>query len=146
VRPPGSFGAARGGAVPHHSRRAHHDATHRPAPGGAAQAEEGRPGLGGERAGAARRAVRRDVDADELHLPVVQLSQPRETYYDLISNIAAEEFGHIELVSASINLLLNGDRSGFDDKRDPTGTPLADGQEGGGNRHHFIASGQTALP
>ena len=29
-------------------------------------------------------------------------------YYDLISNIAAEECGHIELVSATINLLLSG--------------------------------------
>ena len=29
-------------------------------------------------------------------------------YYDLISNIAAEEYGHIELVSATINLLLSG--------------------------------------
>src|SRR3546814_5773294 len=32
-------------------------------------------------------------------------------YYDLISNIATEELGHIALVSASINLLLNGPRA-----------------------------------
>src|ERR1044072_8630915 len=29
-------------------------------------------------------------------------------FYDLISNIAAEEYSHIELVSATINLLLSG--------------------------------------
>jgi Mn-containing catalase len=29
-------------------------------------------------------------------------------YYDLISNIATEELGHIELVTAGINSLLNG--------------------------------------
>ena len=29
-------------------------------------------------------------------------------FYDLIANIAAEEFGHIELVSYAINLLLTG--------------------------------------
>src|SRR6476661_8095807 len=29
-------------------------------------------------------------------------------FYDLIANIAAEEFGHIELVSYAINLLLSG--------------------------------------
>ena len=32
-------------------------------------------------------------------------------YYDLIANIATEELGHIELVSASINSLLNGIQS-----------------------------------
>ena len=32
-------------------------------------------------------------------------------YYALISNIATEELGHIELVAASINSLLNGARS-----------------------------------
>jgi Mn-containing catalase len=32
-------------------------------------------------------------------------------YYALISNIATEELGHIELVAASINSLLNGVRS-----------------------------------
>ena len=30
-------------------------------------------------------------------------------FYDLISNIAAEEYSHIEAVSAAINLLLTGD-------------------------------------
>ena len=43
-------------------------------------------------------------------------------FYDLIANIAAEEFGHIELVSYAINLLLTGttQRDG-----DPSDTPLA---------------------
>ena len=42
-------------------------------------------------------------------------------FYDLIANIAAEEYGHIELVSHTINMLLNGAT-----KRgtDPTATPL----------------------
>src|SRR5690625_1983455 len=31
-------------------------------------------------------------------------------YYELIANIATEELGHIELVAASINSLLNGPR------------------------------------
>jgi Mn-containing catalase len=35
-------------------------------------------------------------------------------YYDLIANIAAEEYGHIELVSYAINLILTGAS-----KRDP---------------------------
>src|SRR5688572_19448764 len=62
-------------------------------------------------------------------------------YYDLISNIAAEEFGHIELVSATINSLLTGTRDEESRPADPTGTPLSDGQDGTGNRHHFIATG-----
>ena len=61
-------------------------------------------------------------------------------YYDLIANIATEEFGHIELVSATINALLTG---GHQDggAADVTGTPLGHGQDGTGNRHHFIATG-----
>ena len=35
-------------------------------------------------------------------------------YYSLISNIATEELGHIELVAASINSLLNGPESAGD--------------------------------
>jgi len=63
-------------------------------------------------------------------------------YYDLIANIAAEEYSHIELVSYTINLLLSGAT-----KRgtDPTATPLANGVDAR-NSYHFIASGQSALP
>src|SRR6476620_10112130 len=44
-------------------------------------------------------------------------------FYDLIANIAAEEFGHIELVAYAINLLLTGatPRDG-----DPSEAPLKD--------------------
>ncbi|HEX9997164.1 MAG TPA: manganese catalase family protein [Abditibacterium sp.] len=66
-------------------------------------------------------------------------------YYSLISNIAAEEGGHIEIVSAAINACLNGPRTGFDASGDPLQTPLGDiptGAFGG----HYIASAQTALP
>jgi Mn-containing catalase len=63
-------------------------------------------------------------------------------FYDLIANIAAEEFGHIELVSYTINLLLSGTT-----KRgtDPSDTPLEKATDAR-NSYHFIASGQTALP
>jgi Mn-containing catalase len=63
-------------------------------------------------------------------------------YYDLIANIAAEEYGHIELVSYAINLLLTGST-----KRgtDPTATPLKPSLDAR-NSYHFIASGQSALP
>src|SRR5215207_10401328 len=63
-------------------------------------------------------------------------------FYDLIANIAAEEYSHIELVSYTINLLLTGTT-----KRDPdpVDAPLA-GTVDARNSYHFIASGQQALP
>ena len=63
-------------------------------------------------------------------------------FYDLIANIAAEEFGHIELVSYAINLLLTGTTERGDD---PSGTPLAAAADAR-NTYHFLASGQQALP
>ncbi len=66
----------------------------------------------------------------------------RRPFYDLIANIATEEFGHIEAVSYTINLLLSGST-----KRgtDPTAAPLA-GMKDVRNSYHWIASGQAALP
>ncbi len=63
-------------------------------------------------------------------------------FYDLIANIAAEEYGHIELVSHTINLLLTGSTTRGND---PTATPLVDATDAR-NHYHFIASGQSALP
>jgi Mn-containing catalase len=63
-------------------------------------------------------------------------------FYDLIANIAAEEFGHIELVAYTTNLLLTGT---MPRGTDPTATPLEDATDAR-NHYHFIASGQTALP
>lgn len=67
-------------------------------------------------------------------------------YYDLIANIATEELGHIELVSASVNMLLNGPRGADtpDKDADVSGTPLREGAVAG-NPHHFIATGQATL-
>jgi Mn-containing catalase len=64
-------------------------------------------------------------------------------FYDLIANIAAEEYGHIELVAATINTMLTG-ASPIDDGRAPSDS-LA-GVKSVGNPHHFIAGGQGALP
>ena len=63
-------------------------------------------------------------------------------FYDLIANIAAEEFGHIELVSYAINLLLTGTTTRG---TDPADTPLESAVDAR-NHYHFIASGQQALP
>jgi Mn-containing catalase len=65
-------------------------------------------------------------------------------YYDLIANIATEELGHIELVAASINLLLNGPRTENDEAEDLTNAPLGDAKDLR-NAHHFIVNAQTAL-
>jgi Mn-containing catalase len=63
-------------------------------------------------------------------------------FYDLIANIAAEEYGHIELVSYTINMLLTGT---MERGSDPSSTPLQDATDVR-NTYHYIASGQTALP
>jgi Mn-containing catalase len=70
--------------------------------------------------------------------------QGARPFYDLIANIAAEEYGHIELVAAAINTMLTGVTK--------TGDEPAFGKDGlkdalgVGNPHHFIAGGQGALP
>ena len=63
-------------------------------------------------------------------------------YYDLIANIAAEEYGHIELVSAVINSLLTGASS----SDEPHDSPLKGLKDSAGLRHHWINSGLGALP
>lgn len=87
-------------------------------------------------------------------------------FYDLLCNIAAEEYSHIEAVSATINLLLNGATPRADRnkpfgengaaKRKPTNNrkksgepnpaPLSDPASTGFYRYHFLASGQASLP
>ncbi len=62
-------------------------------------------------------------------------------FYDLISSISGEELGHVELVSATINSLMEG---ATDDSPDPD-APLANGLDGP-NLHHFIVNAQTSIP
>jgi Mn-containing catalase len=62
-------------------------------------------------------------------------------YYDLIANIATEEIGHIELVSATVNSMLTDSM-----KHDhPNTTPMMDAKDLR-NAHHFIVTGQGTLP
>jgi Mn-containing catalase len=72
--------------------------------------------------------------------------QGARPFYDLLANIAAEEFGHIELVAATINTMLTGATSKRNGRngRGP-GSPLS-AVKGIGNPHHFLAGGQGALP
>ncbi len=64
-------------------------------------------------------------------------------YYDLIANIAAEEFGHIELVANTINLLL--DRTIADGPSADGAAPLNVGG-GTGNPDHFLNFGLGTIP
>jgi Mn-containing catalase len=68
--------------------------------------------------------------------------QGAKPFYDLIANIATEEYGHIELVSAVINGLLTGAADG----EDITDSPLRGLKDREGIRHHYINSGFGALP
>jgi Mn-containing catalase len=69
--------------------------------------------------------------------------QSARPFYDLVANIAAEEFGHIELVSATINTMLTGaspagDSPGYGDGVLAHATGVR-------NMQHFIAGGQGTL-
>lgn len=62
--------------------------------------------------------------------------QQARPFFDLISNIAAEEFGHIELVATAINTMLTG--AGEAGRLEQS--------VGIGNPQHLIAGGAAALP
>jgi Mn-containing catalase len=61
-------------------------------------------------------------------------------FYDLIANIAAEEYAHVELVAYAINLLLTGTTPRGSD---PAKAPL-DAVKDVRNSYHYIATGQQA--
>ena len=70
-------------------------------------------------------------------------------FYDLLCNIAAEEHSHIELVSATINLLLSGTTKRADRREAGPAKEKAAPLESAlnaRNSYHFIASGQGSLP
>jgi len=62
-------------------------------------------------------------------------------FYDLVANIAAEELGHIELVSATINAL----QVGATEPADPTDAPLKSALEGVGSLRHFLDTANTTF-
>jgi len=68
--------------------------------------------------------------------------QGARPFYDLVANIAAEEFGHVELVAATIATMLTDPSS---EKTKAPQDGLAD-VKGIGNPQHVIAGGRGALP
>jgi Mn-containing catalase len=69
--------------------------------------------------------------------------QGARPFYDLLCSIGTEEFGHVELVCATINTMLT-DPGAADDGRAPE--PALAAFKGVGNPHHTIAGGRAALP
>jgi Mn-containing catalase len=65
--------------------------------------------------------------------------QGARPFYDLLASIAAEEFGHIELVSSAINTMLTGAAE------DEFGAGALDSVKGTRNTQQFIAGGAAAL-
>jgi manganese catalase len=70
--------------------------------------------------------------------------QGARPFYDLIANIAAEEYGHIELVATAINTMLTGSTPPANGT--PPGDSMTDLKDQAINPHHFLAGGQGALP
>ncbi|MEA2274527.1 MAG: Mn-containing catalase [Solirubrobacteraceae bacterium] len=65
-------------------------------------------------------------------------------FFDLIANIAAEEYGHIELVAVAINTMLTGATPAANGK--PPSDAMGHLRDQVINPHHFLAGGQGALP
>src|SRR3954471_13606963 len=70
--------------------------------------------------------------------------QGTRPFYDLIANIAAEEFGHIELVAATINTMLTGAGDGTGNSAAPD-NGLEDLKDQP-YKQHYIFGGKGALP
>ena len=70
--------------------------------------------------------------------------QGARPFFDLVANIAAEEFGHVELVATTINTMLTGATPTTTARR--RATSRSRGVKGIGNPQHFLAGGQGALP
>jgi Mn-containing catalase len=64
-----------------------------------------------------------------------------KAYQDLLRSIATEEMGHVELVSNTINMLLEGASA----QADPEQLPLSVALESP-NIHHFLVAGQSSRP
>jgi len=62
--------------------------------------------------------------------------QQARPFYDLVASIAAEEFGHIELVATAINTMLTGAADG-----EPGEVGDLSAVKGVRNTQHFIAGG-----
>ena len=67
--------------------------------------------------------------------------QQARPFYDLVANIAAEEFSHVELVAATINTMLTG-ATGSSQKAPK---PALNKLKASRNSHHFLAGGLGAL-
>jgi Mn-containing catalase len=70
--------------------------------------------------------------------------QGARPFYDLVANIAAEEFGHIELVAATINSMLTG--ASPISNGDGSIAGAMSGLKNARNTQQFIAGGHAALP
>lgn len=67
-------------------------------------------------------------------------------YYDLISSIGGEEYGHIEIVSAAINLLHDGPRKDGDaDGLDPADAPFEDLKDVRNTQSFIVGGGSTLV-
>lgn len=62
-------------------------------------------------------------------------------YQDLIKSVASEEIGHVELISTTIGMLLEGST----EEDPPNKLPLNIALEAG-NIHHFLVASQGAMP
>ncbi len=68
--------------------------------------------------------------------------QGARPFYDLVANIAAEEFGHVELVAKTINTMLTGATPTTTPNGRGPGSPLK-ALKDVGNPHHFLSAARA---
>jgi Mn-containing catalase len=68
-------------------------------------------------------------------------------FRDLLRSIATEEIAHVELISTTINMLLEGatDTTDSVETNNPNQLPLSSALNAP-NIHHFLVAGQSAMP
>jgi Mn-containing catalase len=67
-----------------------------------------------------------------------------KAYQDLLRSIATKEMGHVELVSNTINMLLEGASSPMPSDFNDSQLPLSVALDSP-NIHHFLVAGQSSL-
>ena len=70
-------------------------------------------------------------------------------FRDVVRAVGTEEIGHVELISTTINLLLDGSASSSvtsNNALDPDALPLANALDGSGNIHHYLVAAQSSRP
>ena len=87
------------------------------------------------------RTVWRDAYHDAIFISDLDFRGKAKPYRDLIKSVAGEEIGQVELISTTINMLLDASTP----SSPPNELPLSPALNAG-NIHHYLVGAQSAKP